>query len=335
MPTPTDLLADPRAAVRVHGLTRRFGDRVAVRDVSFSLLRGEIVGLLGRYGAGKTTTLRLLAGALLPDAGQVIVDGFDVHAQPQRAKPRVGWLAEGAPAHEEMRVEAYLRFRGRLRGLSGAALTRSVGRELERCGLTMERRTVIAHLSRGYRQRVGLADALLAEPSVLLLDEPTSGLDPTQLRGLRALITSMKDERTLVLSSHALAEVQALCDRVLVLREGALVADDTPHGLGQAHPQGAFVIEASGGATLLAVLEEVLRTLDPGATLRPQGTLQPGGAVVAAVVGTRVVVVPSKSDALRPACAQAICNAGLSLQHLAPVSTPLESAMASLLEPPT
>src|SRR3954471_18966618 len=194
--------------IQVHGLTKYYGDYPAVRDVSFDVPQGQVVGFLGPNGAGKTTTLRILAGYLTATSGRAPVDGLDVFWQPVEVRRRIGYMPENCPLYPEMRVEEYLRFRGGIKGLSAAKRGERIDHVLRRCWLTDVRRQLIGTLSKGYRQRVGLADALLAEPKVLILDEPTAGLDPTQIRSARDLIRDLGREHTILLSTHILPEVE-------------------------------------------------------------------------------------------------------------------------------
>jgi ABC-2 type transport system ATP-binding protein len=204
--------------IDAHELRKRFGRTVALDGVSFSVARGEIVGFLGPNGAGKTTMLRLLAGYLAPDAGRARIDGIDAADRPLAAQARLGYLAEGAALPGDMRVDAYLRHRARLK----RADPRGVTALLERTGAGEVARRVVAGLSRGYRQRVGLADALLGDPPALLLDEPTAGLDPNQIRDTLALVRDIGRDRAVLFSSHILAEVEAVATRVLILVRGKL-----------------------------------------------------------------------------------------------------------------
>jgi ABC-2 type transport system ATP-binding protein len=213
--------------ITVQHLTRRFGPRTAVDDVSFRLERGEVVGFLGPNGAGKTTTMRVLTGFLPPSAGSVTVDGFDVLRDSLAVRARIGYLPESVPLYREHRVEEMLVFQGRLRGLGRAESKRRAAAVLERVGLAERARSLIARLSKGQRQRVGLAVALLPEPEVLVLDEPTSGLDPLQRIEVRALIQELARERTVLVSSHILPEIEAVCPRVIILHRGRVAADGT------------------------------------------------------------------------------------------------------------
>jgi ABC-2 type transport system ATP-binding protein len=197
-----------------------------VNDVSFRVERGEIVGFLGPNGAGKTTTLRMLTGYLAPTSGQVHIDGIDALRSSIEARARLGYMPEGVPLYREMRVYEYLRHRAALKGVDGIA--EAVDRSLERAGVSDARRRIIGQLSKGYRQRVGLAESLLADPPILILDEPTSGLDPNQVRQFRDLVRSFARKKTVLLSTHILSEVEAVCDRVIIIREGEKVADLAP-----------------------------------------------------------------------------------------------------------
>lgn len=206
-------------------LTKDYGTVVAVQDLSFQVGRGEIVGVLGPNGAGKTTTLRMLAGFLGPTGGTVKIDGIDIQKQPREAKRRLGYMPEAAPLYPEMRVTEYLEFRAALKEVPRAERRRAIGTAIERAALADVAETVVAHLSKGYRQRLGLADALVASPPLLILDEPTAGLDPNQIRDVRSLIRELGAEHTILLSTHILSEVEATCDRALVIHRGRLVAE--------------------------------------------------------------------------------------------------------------
>ncbi|NQU40199.1 MAG: ATP-binding cassette domain-containing protein [Lentisphaerae bacterium] len=214
--------------VEVQNLTKRYHGKAAVDDISFDVKPREIVGFLGPNGAGKTTTMQILAGFLPATGGSVKVAGFDVFSHSLEVRRRIGYLPENVPLYTDMRVCEYLRFRGRLKGLGGARLRSRVSAVLEDGGLTDVHRQIIGSLSRGFRQRVGLADSLLAEPELLILDEPTVGLDPNQIRQIRNLIRSLGDRHTVLLASHILHEVEMVCNRVLIINRGQIVASDSP-----------------------------------------------------------------------------------------------------------
>jgi ABC-2 type transport system ATP-binding protein len=210
----------------VEGLTKRFGAVTALEDVTFSIAEGEVVGLLGENGAGKTTTLRLLAGSLFPSAGKIFIGGRDLFREPLLAKRKVGYLPEQLPLDAGMRVRPYLDYVARLRGLSARERADGVGHVLAVCGLEGVAERGIGALSRGLRTRVGLAQALVHNPELVLLDEPTAGLDPQQVRNMRELILSLSGHHTILFSSHNLHEVSECCKRVLVLKEGRVAAED-------------------------------------------------------------------------------------------------------------
>ena len=211
--------------ISVQNVEKRYGEARAVSDVSFSVQRGEIVGLLGHNGAGKTTIMKVMTGFLEPTSSAVSIDGLDVVRDRVAVQKKIGYLPENAPLYPELQVQEYLRFMADLRGLRGAERARAIDDALEATGLTQRRAQVIQTLSKGYRQRVGLAQAILHRPDVLILDEPTNGLDPVQILEIRALIERLAERATVILSTHILSEIEAVCDRVVVLIQGELVAD--------------------------------------------------------------------------------------------------------------
>ena len=217
--------------ISVQGLSKRYGQTQAVRDLSFNVERGEIVGFLGRNGAGKSTTMRILCGYLPADAGEVRVAGFDVFSQSLKARSRIGYLPENVPLYPEMRVGEYLSYRAALKGVRSRRIAEKVEDALSLCHVGAVRNKLIGTLSKGYRQRVGLADALVNEPDILVLDEPTIGLDPGQIREVRALIRGLAGRHTILLSSHILSEVEMTCSRVLILEKGRIAATGTPDEL--------------------------------------------------------------------------------------------------------
>jgi ABC-2 type transport system ATP-binding protein len=219
--------------IEAYDLCRRYGDFTAVDGISFRAAEREILGMLGPNGAGKTTTLRMITGFLPPTSGRVTVGGKDLFEVPREARREVGYLPENVALYPEMRVEEYLAYRARLEGLAGAAARERIGEAIGRCLLEDVRGQVIGTLSKGYRQRVGLATAILHRPSVLVLDEPTVGLDPKQIIAIRELIRELGRERTLLLSTHILPEVELLCDRVLIIDRGRIIAQGTPETLRQ------------------------------------------------------------------------------------------------------
>ncbi|MCL4838917.1 MAG: ATP-binding cassette domain-containing protein [Thermoanaerobaculia bacterium] len=217
--------------IEAHQLTRRYGDFTAVDGISFAVPEGEIVGMLGPNGAGKTTAIRMMTGFLPPSSGRVTVGGRDLFADPVAAKREIGYLPENVALYPEMRVEEYLAYRARLEGLERAAARRAIASALDRCLIADVRRQVIGTLSKGYRQRVGLAAAILHDPKVLVLDEPTVGLDPKQIVAIRELIRELGGRHTLLLSTHILPEVELLCRRVVIIDRGRIVAEGSPEAL--------------------------------------------------------------------------------------------------------
>src|SRR5579875_1317965 len=213
--------------IQVEGLTKKYARHVAVNNISFSVEKGDIIGFLGPNGAGKTTTMRILTCFMPPTAGRANVAGFDVFEKPFEVKKRIGYLPETPPVYPEMSVETYLHFVGNLKGVPGRDLKRRTEEVMERCAVADVKSKLIAKLSKGYRQRVGLAQAIIHNPDVLILDEPTSGLDPKQINETRDLITSLAGEHTIILSTHILPEVEAVCRKVIIINRGRLVATDS------------------------------------------------------------------------------------------------------------
>ncbi|MCA1958681.1 MAG: ABC transporter ATP-binding protein [Nitrospira sp.] len=212
-------------------MTKRYGHHTAIDRVTFSVAKGEVLAFLGPNGAGKTTTMRILTCFMPPTEGTARVAGFDCLNEPMEVKRRIGYLPETPPVYQELTVTEYLTFVGRLRGLTGQALTSAINRSVERLQLGSVRHRLIANLSRGYRQRVGLAQALLHDPPVLILDEPTVGLDPKQIIEIRELIKSLVGSHSVILSTHILPEATAVCQRVVIINGGRIVAEDTPEQL--------------------------------------------------------------------------------------------------------
>lgn len=221
--------------IKINGLTKRYRDLVAVDDISFSVAAGEIVGFLGPNGAGKTTTMKMLTGFLPATAGSATVAGFDVFEAPMDVKRSIGYLPEIPPVYPDLSVREYLRFVGKLKGLKGHKLKGSVSDAIEKVSLQAVADRLIRNISKGYQQRTGLAQSLLGNPRVLILDEPTVGLDPRQIGEVRNLIQSLAGDHTVILSTHILQEVTAICDRVVIINKGAIVADDTLESLVQSH----------------------------------------------------------------------------------------------------
>jgi len=217
--------------IEAHDLTRRYGDFTAVNGISLSVKEGEILGMLGPNGAGKTTTIRMITGFLPPTSGTVTVDGKDLFESPREARRQLGYLPENVALYPEMRVDEYLDYRARLEGLSRGEARSAIAVAVDRCLLGDVRHQIIGTLSKGYRQRVGLATAILHNPRVLVLDEPTVGLDPKQIISIRELIRELGRQHTLLLYTHILPEVELLCDRVIIIDQGQIIAEGTPESL--------------------------------------------------------------------------------------------------------
>jgi ABC-2 type transport system ATP-binding protein len=233
-------------------LTKYYAGNTAVAGVSFQVEQGEIVGLLGPNGAGKSTTMRILSCFIPASSGSATVAGLDVFTQADEVRRRIGYMPENNPLHPEMRVREYLKFRARLKGLGRARSRQRVDSVIAQCGLEDVSKRIVGQLSKGYRQRVGLADALVHEPELIILDEPTIGLDPSQIRAVRQLIKDLGRRHTVLLSSHILPEVEMTCNRVLIMREGRILAADTPENLQKAMGKNGHII-----AEIAAPLEDL------------------------------------------------------------------------------
>jgi ABC-2 type transport system ATP-binding protein len=230
-------------SLKVDQLTKIYGIQKALDHVSFEAHKGQILGFLGPNGAGKSTTMKIASGFMLPDAGDVYINGVSVIKHPRQVSAQIGYLPENNPLYLDMYVGEFLSFMGRMYGLKGLPLKKAVNQQIESCGLTAEVHKKISQLSKGYKQRVGLAKSLIHDPSVVILDEPTTGLDPNQLVEIRRLIKEVAQEKTLILSTHILQEVEALCDKVVIINQGKIVSENTLSNL------------KSGGNTSVLVLE--------------------------------------------------------------------------------
>jgi len=239
---PTNPFMSEAPMIEVDRLTKRYGNHTAVQEVSFQVARGEIVGLLGPNGAGKSTTMRVLSCFMPATSGTARVAGRDVFREADEVRRRIGYMPENNPLHLDMRVREYLKFRARLKGLSASHSRQRVDVVVDQCGLKDVSRRIIGTLSKGYRQRVGLADALVHEPELIILDEPTIGLDPNQSRSVRQLIKGLSPRHTVLISSHILPEVEVTCQRVLILLAGRILAADTIENLRQRMSDGSQVV---------------------------------------------------------------------------------------------
>lgn len=217
--------------IDIQNLTKTYGRFTAVKNLSFKVGAGQVVGFLGPNGAGKTTTLRMLTGYLPPTSGTASIAGYDIFKDSVKARQQIGYMPENVPLYDDMRVREYLKFRANIKGLKGGAARENITEIIETCGLTHMRKRMIKTLSKGYRQRVGLADALLNDPQLLVLDEPTNGLDPNQIRGIRKLIKRLGEKHTILVSSHILSEVEMIADHIVIIDGGQIRASDSPKNL--------------------------------------------------------------------------------------------------------
>ncbi len=227
--------------MRVQGLSKRYGSHLAVDNISFAVKRGEILGLLGPNGAGKSTTIRIVTGYLRPSAGSVHIAGQNIEEEPLESKQLLGYLPESAPLYPEMLVYDYLRYVARVRAVPDRDIMDELHRVADLCGLNEAMHQAFNELSRGYRQRVGLAHAIIGDPEILILDEPTSGLDPNQIVEIRSFIKNIGKDKTIIFSSHVLSEVEAICDRIVIIYRGKIVADSTPAALKQSLNTGSVL----------------------------------------------------------------------------------------------
>jgi ABC-2 type transport system ATP-binding protein len=309
-------------------LSKSYGPRPAIQEVSFQAAPGEILGFLGPNGAGKTTTMRILAGCLAPSAGTAKIAGYDIFEESIEARRSLGYLPEQVPLYPEMRVEEYLLFSAALRTRDMAMVENRLDDVLARCGLAEVRSKLIGSLSRGYRQRVGLAQAMLPNPPVLILDEPTVGLDPKQIIGVRELIRDLAGEHTVLLSTHILPEVGALCSRVVIIDQGHVAAEGTPEELTRAARGGErLLIEVEGAGDQLA------RRLDTLTGVA--GVAQVGGAGRNGGVA-RLVVQSGAADerearSVRRAVAAAVVESGAGLLEMRAERLTLEEIFVRLV----
>jgi ABC-2 type transport system ATP-binding protein len=303
--------------IHVRNLTKYYGDYAAVRDVSFDVERGQIVGFLGPNGAGKSTTMRVLAGFLTATSGQATIAGCDVFWDPVRARRQIGYLPENCPLYPEMRAVEYLCFRAGLKGLHGGRARQRINYVLERCWLTDVRRQLIGTLSKGYRQRVGLADALLGDPPVLILDEPTVGLDPAQIRATRQLIRELGKEHTILLSTHILPEVEMTCDRVIIIHRGRVVASSSLTDLAR---------EAGQRTVLVADLEG---PIDLGLVRKLRGATEVQAERAGAA--TRLRITTDEADELSPRLCGLAVERGWKLHELRPQQQTLEEMFVQII----
>jgi ABC-2 type transport system ATP-binding protein len=309
----------------VKDLTKRYANAVAVNQISFTVEKGQIVGFLGPNGAGKTTTMRILTCFLSPSAGSASVAGFDVLEQPLEVKKRIGYLPENPPLYPEMETGEYLRFVGRLKGIVKADLEERVDYVCQRCFVADVKNKLLGKLSKGYRQRVGLAQAIIHNPDVLILDEPTAGLDPKQINETRDLIKSLAGDHTIILSTHILPEVEQICEQVIIINKGKVVATDSVRNL-QARTRGdeSLLVEIGGQADPW-IVEQKLAAIPGVSTVQAHGGLD---------TGLVFEVQSQKGQLVRGDLARAVVAAGWDLNELRPSAKSLEEIFLQLTGAP-
>jgi ABC-2 type transport system ATP-binding protein len=310
--------------ISAKALSKRYAGVVAVNEVSFDVAKGQIVGFLGPNGAGKTTTMRMLTCFLPPSAGTANVAGFDVLEQPLQVKKRIGYLPETPPIYPEMETIEYLKFVGKLKGLRGADLQKRIDYVCERCAIVDVKKKLLGKLSKGYRQRVGLAQAIIHNPDVLILDEPTAGLDPKQINETRDLIKSLAGDHTIILSTHILPEVEQTCESVIIINKGKLVATDSVRNL-QARARGAesVLVEIAGrsGSLEAPVVQHKLEQV-PGVSR----------VLCKQEIDSRILfeIESQKGRLVRGDLARSVVAAGWDLNELRPAAMSLEEIFLQL-----
>ncbi|MFQ6111096.1 MAG: ABC transporter ATP-binding protein [Nitrospinota bacterium] len=307
--------------IEAEGLTKYYGAVPAIRDVSFRVEEGEVLGFLGPNGAGKTTTMKILTGFMPPTSGRARVAGFSLEEEPLEVKRRIGYMPENIALYTDMTVREYLRFVSDVKGIERKDREAAIERVRGLCSLSPVMDRMIGNISRGFKQRTGLAQALLTDPSVLILDEPTIGLDPTQIIEIRELIKSLGGERTIILCSHILPEVSMTCGRVVIINEGRVVAQDTPENLTRHMEVSASVSLTVGGRAeeAEALLKEVPGVIAVRRTSEGEGEVH------------TFLVEAAKERELRPELASAICRSGLKLLELRPQYMSLEDVFMKLV----
>jgi gliding motility-associated transport system ATP-binding protein len=309
--------------ITVKELTKKYARTIAVDHVSFAVQKGQIVGFLGPNGAGKTTTMRMLTCFLPPTSGSATVAGFDVLEQPLEVKKRIGYLPETPPLYPEMETAEYLKFVGKLKGISGAELSKRVDYVCDRCAVSEVKNKLLGKLSKGYRQRVGLAQAIIHNPDVLILDEPTAGLDPKQINETRDLIKSLAGDHTIILSTHILPEVEQTCEQVIIINKGKLVATDSVQNL-QARARGAesVVVEVAGrnGSLELSVVQRRLEQIQGISRVQYKTSH----------ANRNIFEIESQKGFVRGDLARAVVEAGWDLNELRPAAMSLEEVFLQL-----
>jgi ABC-2 type transport system ATP-binding protein len=307
--------------IQVKGLTKYYGEHAAIHDLNFGIQRGEVIGFLGLNGAGKTTTLKVLGCVLLPTAGEVTVDGIDIARDPHAVRRRIGFLPDTPPVYGEMTVGRYLKFAAELRGVPAGGAGVAVIEAEEKTALRDKHEELISSLSHGYKQRVGVAQALVHKPKLLILDEPTSGLDPVQIVEMRSMIRALQGEHTILLSSHILSEISQTCDRLLVIQKGEIVAQGTEQELAtKLGGSGTIEVEVAGTAQRAVDVVKTVTGIGPCRVLR-----ESGGVALLSLEG---------SPDLRPKVARALVQNGIDLLRIDRGAARLESIFLKLTKEP-
>lgn len=309
--------------IEVQNLTKRFGETLALDKLSFSMPKGEILGFLGPNGAGKTTTIRILTGYLTPTEGSAVVAGVDMRQNSKIARKHIGYLPETVPIYRELTVDEYLRFVSELKNVPSKTRRSHLNTIVERCGLTNVRHKLSSNLSKGYRQRLGLAQALIGDPDILILDEPTSGLDPQQIIEIRELIRNLGGKRTVILSTHILPEVSQLCERVIILNKGRLIAVDTPENLGRnLNSTDTVSVDISGDGDVDTILDKIQAVTGAETVERVR---QPDPTFF------RIDIVSASHADFRPIIARTIIESGWNLLELRKKAHSLEDIFIQLV----
>lgn len=303
--------------IQVEGLTKYYGERAAIRDLSFTIEKGEVIGFLGLNGAGKSTTLKVLGCVLLPTSGRVLIDGFDVTRDPHEIRKRIGFLPDTPPLYDEMTISGYLGFVAQLRGVSASELSARVTEAMRKTSLLERRDDLISSLSHGFRQRVGVAQALVHNPRLLILDEPTGGLDPVQIVEMRELIRQLKGEHTVLVSSHILGEISQICDRYLVIQQGEIIARGTEGELqGVLGGGGQVELEVQGNAQYAI---DIIKNV-PGV----------GDVTLSRLEGDVAQLRVAVTGELRPAIVKALVTADLQVLRVDKAAARLENIFLKL-----
>ncbi len=300
------------ALIEAKHLTRYYGKHCAVNDVSFTLAKGEVLGFLGANGAGKTTTMQMLCGNLAPSAGQIIINGYDLLDQPKAAKLNLGYLPDIPPLYKELTVQEFLHYCAGLHRINRGSVAGAIKQAQQRCGLTEVKDRLLANLSKGFQQRVGIAQAILHNPEVIVLDEPTVGLDPIQIREIRALIRELGQDHGVILSTHILTEVQESCTHVQIIHQGQLILNETIAGLNRQMDTGTLQV-----ATRLPADIDSLLSI-------------PGVSSIETLPGNKIIIHHSVTANPAEQLAERIIAAGWGLQELTPVKRSIEDIFISL-----